>query len=111
MKLYQDYKKLYRTNKSHRKDLCFYIGLSCAIGFLLIIPIAFSFADTKEELNQKISQKNDDIDKLEKEIKIYQNELNSIGKQKSSLAGSLKELDITSKKLKADIAVTQKKDR
>ncbi len=79
------------------------------IGLFLLIPIVFSYAETVEELNNKISQKNNDISSLEKEIKQYQNELDSIGKQKSSLSNSIKELDLTKKKLVANIAVTQKK--
>ncbi|HNW71730.1 MAG TPA: peptidoglycan DD-metalloendopeptidase family protein [Candidatus Paceibacterota bacterium] len=66
-------------------------------------------AQTATELNSKISEKNSDIDALEKEIASYQNQLNTIGKQKSSLSSSINQLDITKKKLNADIAVTQKK--
>lgn len=94
MKLYHDYKKLFNF---------------IILGLLLIIPIVFSHAQTKEDLTNKINQKNSDIDKLEQEIAQYQTELDSIGKQKSSLNTSLKELDLTRKKLIADIAVTQKK--
>jgi murein DD-endopeptidase MepM/ murein hydrolase activator NlpD len=79
------------------------------IGILLLIPIAFLIAQTKEELNLKINQKNEDISKLEKEIKEYQNELNGLSKQKNSLNGSIKELDLTKKKLETDILLTQKK--
>ncbi|MFH1608711.1 MAG: peptidoglycan DD-metalloendopeptidase family protein [Patescibacteria group bacterium] len=94
MKLFQDYKR----------------GFSfLLVGILLIIPLVFSNAQTAQELNDKISQKNSDIAKLEAEIKSYQNELTSLSKQKSSLAGSIKELDITRKKLNADIAITQDK--
>jgi len=94
MKQYQDYKRLFS----------FFI-----IGIFLIIPMFFSFAQTAQELNNKISQKNSDIEKLEQEIKSYQNQLNSLGQQKNSLAVSLKELDLNAKKLSADIALTQNK--
>ncbi|MDP1760243.1 MAG: peptidoglycan DD-metalloendopeptidase family protein [Candidatus Woesebacteria bacterium] len=66
-------------------------------------------ANTKEELSVKIDQKNTDISKLEQEIKQYQNELNNLSKQKNSLSGSIKQLDITKKKLETDILLTQKK--
>ena len=79
------------------------------IGFLLIVPVFFVVAETKEELSAKISQKNDDISKLEKEIKKYQEELDNLSVQKNSLNNSIKELDITRKKLDADILITQKK--
>ncbi|OGI67497.1 hypothetical protein A3A05_01545 [Candidatus Nomurabacteria bacterium RIFCSPLOWO2_01_FULL_41_12] len=76
---------------------------------LLIIPIGFSYAETAEELQTKISQKDSDIAKLEEEIKTYQAELDNLGEQKSSLSSAIKQLDLTRKKLVTDIAVTQKK--
>ena len=97
MKLYHDYKKQSRA---------FPLFL---LGILLVIPFVFSYAQTAQELNEKINQKNADIDKLEKEIKLYQTEIDDLGKQKNSLNVSLKQLDLTQKKLVADIAVTQNK--
>ncbi len=76
---------------------------------MLITPILFSYAQNIDEIRSKISQKDLDIQQLEKEIIAYQTELDSLGKQKSSLSNSLKELDLTKKKLNTDIAVTQKK--
>ncbi|MEK7219397.1 MAG: peptidoglycan DD-metalloendopeptidase family protein, partial [Patescibacteria group bacterium] len=81
--------------------------------FLLItfafFSTVFSFAQSVDELQGKINQKDFDIKQLEKEIMAYQAQLDGIGQQKNSLAKSIKELDITRKKLNADIAVTQKK--
>lgn len=94
MKQFQDYKREFKF---------------LIIGALIILPMVFAYAETAQELNQKIDQKNDDIAKLEQEIKSYQNELNSLGQQKNSLAVSLKELEITRKKLVADMSVTQSK--
>jgi len=76
---------------------------------LVMVPIVFSCAQTAEELNAKISQKNSDIEKLEQEIKKYQTELDDLGKQKNSLNVSIKQLDLTRKKLIADISVTENK--
>lgn len=76
---------------------------------LLLVPIVFSYAQTAAELNNKINQKNTDIAALEQEIKQYQLQLDDIGKQKSSLNGSIQELDLTRKKLQADINITQSK--
>jgi chromosome segregation ATPase len=45
----------------------------------------------------------------QKEIAAYQTELDDLGKQKSSLASSIKQLDLTRKKLNTDIAITNKK--
>lgn len=97
MKLCHDYKKQFKTY--------FLIFL----GILVIIPIVFSYAQTAQELNDKINQKNIDIAKLEEEIKQYQSQLDGLGKQKDSLNVSIKQLDLTRKKLVADIAVTQNK--
>lgn len=93
MKLYLDYKKLFS----------FFL-----LGVFLLTPAFFPLAQTATEIRNKIEEKDEEIRKLEKEIANYQTELNSIGKQKSSLANELKELDITKKKLNADISVTQK---
>ena len=76
---------------------------------LLFGSIVFSAAPTAEDIRNIISQKDIDIAQLEKEIFTYQTQLDAIGQQKSSLSSSLKQLDLTRKKLNADIAVTQKK--
>lgn len=68
-----------------------------------------SFAQNKEELENKINLKNTDINKLEAEIKAYQNELNALGSQKNSLAKTIKELDLTRKKLILNITLTENK--
>lgn len=68
-----------------------------------------AMAQTARELKSKINQKDADIAKLEKEIAEYQVELNNLEKQKSTLSGVIKELDLTKKKLGTDIAITQKK--
>ena len=56
MKLYHDYKKQFRI---------FFIIF---LGILLIVPVVFSYAQTVQELNDKINQSNTDISKLEQEI-------------------------------------------
>ncbi len=99
MKLYHAYKKQF--------NIFFFFVL---FTFLFIIfPFSYSFALTVSDLQNKISQKDTDIQQLEKEIAAYQAQLDTIGQQKNSLAKSISELDITRKKLNADIAVTQKK--
>ncbi len=97
MKLYHDYKKLYK------------LTILLFLGILIVFPIVFSYAQTVKELNDKINQKNVDIAKLEEEIKQYQTELDGLGKQKNSLNVSIKQLDLTRKKLIADISVTTNK--
>ena len=69
----------------------------------------FINAQSADELKNKIDQKSAEIEKLEKDIASFQSQLNTLSKQKSTLAGSIKELDLTKKKLNADISVTQNK--
>lgn len=76
---------------------------------LLTIPVVFSSAQNALDVQNKINQKDSDIRKLEQEIAAYQVQLDSLGQQKNSLSKLLKELDLTKKKLNADIAVTQNK--
>jgi septal ring factor EnvC (AmiA/AmiB activator) len=82
-------------------------------GFLLFLFLFLNFnsvfSQTKEELESKINLKNTDIDRLEAEIKSYQSELNSLGNQKNSLSKTIKELDITRKKLLLNITLTENK--
>jgi murein DD-endopeptidase MepM/ murein hydrolase activator NlpD len=101
MKHYLDYKKLF--------NIFLPAGKAGVLIILLMVPIAFSSAQTALDIQNKINQKDTDIAQLEKEISTYQAELDSLGQQKSSLNSSLKALDLTKKKLNADIAVTQKK--
>lgn len=69
----------------------------------------FLRAETADEIRAKIAQRNADLVQLEAQLKIYQTELDNLGKQKNSLNVSIKQLDTTKKKLMTDIAVTQKK--
>ncbi len=76
---------------------------------LIALPFVFSNAQTASDIRDKIDQRSADIAKLEEEIRAYQAQLDALGKQKSSLSVSIKQLDLTKKKLQTDIAVTQKK--
>src|SRR3989338_587132 len=98
MKLYHAYKKQYK-----------FIFIRSLFLVLALVPFVFSYAETAREIRDKIDQKSYDITKLEEQIKIYQNELDGLEKQKNSLSVSLQQLDLTKKKLTADISVTQKK--
>jgi murein DD-endopeptidase MepM/ murein hydrolase activator NlpD len=94
MKLYLDYKKLFKI---------------ISLIIILAVPLVFSSAQTATDIQNKINQNNLNIQSLEQEIVTYQAQLDTIGQQKSSLASSIKTLDLTKKKLNADIAVTQNK--
>jgi murein DD-endopeptidase MepM/ murein hydrolase activator NlpD len=94
MKLFQDYKKQFRY---------------LLVAVLLLLPLIFSHGQSVGDIKNQIEQKNEDIAALEREIASYQGQLDTLGKQKSSLSTSIQQLDITKKKLNADISVTQKK--
>lgn len=94
MKQFQDYKKLFNI---------------LLLLIILTIPISFSLAQSASEIREKIEEKDSGIKELEKEIAVYQAELNSLGQQKDSLNKALKELEINRKKLNADISVTENK--
>lgn len=80
---------------------------------VFVCILAFTFfnlvtAQTAEELENKIDQKNSEIKKLEQDIKAYQNEILQLSKEKDSLSNTIKQLDLNRKKLNTDIAITQK---
>jgi murein DD-endopeptidase MepM/ murein hydrolase activator NlpD len=85
--------------------LVYFLGL----GVFLFIPLLFLNAQTAQDIQTKIDQSNANIISLEKEMVVYQSQLDTLGKQKNSLSGSISELDINRKKLIANIAVTQNK--
>jgi murein DD-endopeptidase MepM/ murein hydrolase activator NlpD len=64
-------------------------------------------AETLTELRQKIEERNDEIKKLEKEIAAYQAQVEQVGKEANSLQNTIKQLDLSRKKLLADRAITQ----
>lgn len=75
--------------------------------FLLLAPSAH--AKTAKDLQAKIDQRTSDIQTLEKEIASYQKQINDLSGQESTLSANIQSLDLTQKKLAADIAVTEDK--
>lgn len=69
----------------------------------------FVHAQTVDELRDKISAKTTEIQKLEQEIKQYQNDLVTLASKKKTLANSIAELNLLRKKLETDIRITQTK--
>ncbi|MCX6715814.1 MAG: peptidoglycan DD-metalloendopeptidase family protein [Candidatus Taylorbacteria bacterium] len=77
----------------------------------LLLPVNVS-AETPAEttdIQSKIDSRTADIQNLEKLIQQYQNELTALGTRESSLAKTLSELNLTQKKLQANISLTQDK--
>jgi len=84
---------------------------------LLIFIFIFSFflvfgqifAQTSVDLQDKIKESNDEINKLEQEIEEFKQQLNIVEKEKNTLKNEIQELDLTRKKLDTDIKITDKK--
>lgn len=77
-------------------------------------PLAFSQeaneGELREaELNALINERSSAIEKLELEIAKYQNDLKVLDGEKKTLQNQIKSLDITRKKLVADLSVTENK--
>ena len=70
--------------------------------------IGVAFADISE-LQSKINERNEQIAMLEKEIAAYQGELDKLGGEANSLKNAISELDITRRKLLAEITATERK--
>lgn len=98
MKLYQDYKKQFK-----------FIILGILFCFPMFFAYDFSLAQTAQELQNKIESKNSEIEQIEAQIKAFQKQLGELSTQKVTLANSIAQLDLTRKKLNADINLTQNK--
>ncbi len=86
------------------------LALICMSAFSVIEANPRSlFAQSADELRDKIDQQNKEIERLEEEIKQYSAQLVETGKQASSLQNEVKALDLTRKKLLTDIKVTENK--
>jgi len=74
--------------------------------FLVVFSTQSLFAATIDELRSRIEDGNQKIEELTKEIESLSKDLNLTAKQSQTLANTLKQLDLTKKKLAADIALT-----
>lgn len=92
-------------NKFYFKSLILLITLTSS----LLVGTWYLRAATTEELQAKISNQQDQIKQLDIEIANYRNQLTKTGAQKASLNKELTTLELTRKKLQADIGVTQSK--
>jgi len=75
---------------------------------ILVIPFT-SFGQSIENIRGQIEEQNKKIGDLEAEIAGFQKQLNVISGQKQTLQGAIATLDITRKKISAEITVTQNK--
>lgn len=77
--------------------------------FLLIFSTTSLHAQTIEEIKDKINDRTDTIKQLEAEIKNFQTQIEGLGKQADTLKNTLASLDLSKKKIEADLALTQNK--
>jgi murein DD-endopeptidase MepM/ murein hydrolase activator NlpD len=79
---------------------------------LCLVPTVFATTtpETDEnEIQQKISEKNDQIRILEEEIRQYNVETEKISNQAQTLQGTIQTLDLTQKKISTDLVLTDRK--
>lgn len=105
----------------NEKEFKIYFSAKTIVRLLLFIFVIFSIhsplsltfevanAQTQADLQAKIEARNKDIEKLLVEINSYQKQIDELGSQADTLTAAVKSLDLTKKKLEADIAVTQNK--
>ncbi len=68
-----------------------------------------TFAETADEIRQKIDKRNSDIEALEKEIASYQKQIEALSSQSDTLSSTIKSLQLNRRKLESNIALTQDK--
>lgn len=90
-----------------RKYFCSFLILVC-LSSAFSVPLV-TRGVTQDELRQKITNKTEEIRKLEEEIKKYQTQINVLGSEKTTLAKLIRSLELTRKKLETDIRVTRAK--
>lgn len=95
---------------ARNKAAVFLFILAFAVGAGAVLP-APTLADTPEELQQKIADQNAKIAAIEKEIAQYESQLITIGTQKKTLQSEIEQLDLSRKKIGADIRVSEGKIR
>jgi len=84
------------------------------ISFLALFAAAYLlagdvFAQSASEIRDQIEDRNQQIGEIEQEIKEYETELVGIGEEKRTLQGSINELDVSRRKIGADINLTENK--
>ena len=83
-------------------------GAKAAIALVVCAAAFFAHADIAD-LQVKINERNAQIAELEKEIAGYQKELEAVGTQANTLQAAIAALDITRRKLLAEIRATESK--
>lgn len=76
---------------------------------LFVSGTFFAFAQSADELRDKIDETRDKIADIEDEIARYEQELTKVGAERSTLESAIAALNLTRQKLLTDITLTQKK--
>jgi murein DD-endopeptidase MepM/ murein hydrolase activator NlpD len=92
-----------------RRLYAFALLLFIAGAFGALSTPPFLFAQTQEEIQAQIAERNRQIMDLEKEIANIQSSLDATSKQKQTLQNTVATLDLSRKKITADIKLTQTK--
>lgn len=96
--------------RSRSTTLCLTISSAIILILSLLLPMNTAIALTRaDDLRDSIAAKQTDIAKLQKEIAELDSKLKATGEVAKTLAGAVAALDISSKKIAADIAVTESK--
>lgn len=85
--------------------------LICIVLISLLAPITanFSFSQTAEELRQSISQREEEIKKLEELADAYKNEIDKTSSKAKTLNNEIAKINAEIKQLRNNIAITEKK--
>ena len=92
--------------KSLSKAFLFYIFL-CFLLFSAVVSIHPASADSTNDLQTQINDRNSKIAELQKEISAYQTQLANVATQAKTLQGNIKSLATTKNKLLTEIKVAQ----
>lgn len=81
-----------------------------SLGFILAVLIVpfFGYAQSADELRDKINEQQSEIAEIEAEIKQYEQELDGIGREKQTLESAVRELDVSRKKVTASVNLAQR---
>lgn len=88
------------------------ITLSCVLIVMLLVrthPDSILANSEVEVLKEQITERNDRLKEIEKEIANYQTELKKVGSEKNTLQNAINKLELERKKVQADISYTQNK--
>lgn len=94
------------------KSIFIFLSVSVIIALTAFSPLfdnIKSNAATVDELKSKIEDKNRQKQEIEKEISDYEQKVAEAGKSAQNLQGTIKSLDLSKKKIEADIKATENK--